>query len=152
MKKQRQQRTKALTLEQLIGVKDENDYLLIDGAQRAAGIYVKSHPEIFVESDDYPGYYATVDGDVYHLSTYGKVYKIKTSCLTVNNEYGYLIFNAYKNKKCHTVTLHKFLTECFFGKVPEGYEIDHKDRNHFNNHLMNLHYIPIPKNRAWRSK
>lgn len=40
----------------------------------------------------------------------------------------------------HVVT-HRILWELINGEIPEGYEIDHKDRNGLNNELSNLRLV-----------
>ena len=39
------------------------------------------------------------------------------------------------------VPIHKVVAECWLGDKPEGYEIDHKDRNSRNNDYRNLRYV-----------
>lgn len=39
------------------------------------------------------------------------------------------------------VMLHTVVAECWLGPKPEGYEVDHKDRNSHNNDYRNLRYV-----------
>lgn len=39
------------------------------------------------------------------------------------------------------VMIHSAVAECWLGDRPEGYEIDHIDRNSHNNHYSNLRYV-----------
>ena len=39
------------------------------------------------------------------------------------------------------VPIHKVVAECWLGDKPEGYEIDHVDRDTHNNHYSNLRYV-----------
>lgn len=43
-----------------------------------------------------------------------------------------------KTKRC---MIHHLVAECWLGDRPEGYEIDHIDRNGHNNHYTNLRYV-----------
>ena len=43
--------------------------------------------------------------------------------------------------KIRKVFLHKVVAECWLGAKPEGYEVDHIDRNSLNNHWTNLRYV-----------
>lgn len=39
------------------------------------------------------------------------------------------------------VMIHRVVAECWLGDCPDGYEVDHKDRNTHNNHYSNLRYV-----------
>lgn len=58
-----------------------------------------------------------------------------------HSEKGY--YTAFVNikGKVHRVTIHKVVAECWLGDIPDGYEVDHKDRNSHNNHYTNLRYV-----------
>lgn len=127
---------------------NDSKYQFPDSPELAAGRYVKNNPDKFYESEDYPGYYCDLDGHIYHMSTYGKVYELKQICMTNQSGYGYPVINVYKNKTPHTMTVHSFIMRTLFGETPEGYEIDHIDHNHCNNALSNLTYETIKKNRG----
>ena len=43
--------------------------------------------------------------------------------------------------KVHRVFIHRVVAECWLGQKPEGYEVDHIDRNSLNNHWTNLRYV-----------
>lgn len=43
--------------------------------------------------------------------------------------------------KTRKVFIHKVVAECWLGAKPEGYEVDHIDRNSLNNHWTNLRYV-----------
>jgi hypothetical protein len=61
------------------------------------------------------------------------------------DESGY--YDAFINLKgvVTRVMIHKVVAECWLGDIPEGYEIDHIDRNSRNNHYSNLRYITYNK-------
>lgn len=48
-------------------------------------------------------------------------------------------------KRLH-VLIHQVVAECWIGKKPKGYEVDHIDRNSLNNHFSNLRYVTHKKN------
>lgn len=52
----------------------------------------------------------------------------------------YACFICIKDK-VKRVMMHKVVAECWLGKCPEGYEVDHIDRNSHNNHYKNLRYV-----------
>ena len=43
--------------------------------------------------------------------------------------------------KVQRVPIARAVAECWLGEKPEGYEIDHIDRNSLNNHYTNLRYV-----------
>lgn len=45
------------------------------------------------------------------------------------------------NAKCKRVMIHSVVAECWLGERPDGYEIDHIDRNSLNNDYRNLRYV-----------
>lgn len=46
-----------------------------------------------------------------------------------------------KNPTIKRVMIHSAVAECWLGQMPDGYEIDHRDRNPHNNDYRNLRYV-----------
>lgn len=44
--------------------------------------------------------------------------------------------------------VHKLVAECFIGPRPNGFVIDHIDRNKLNNSVSNLRYVSVSTNTA----
>ena len=45
---------------------------------------------------------------------------------------------------------YRFIYECCYGIINNGYEIDHIDKNKTNNNIANLRYLTIQENRRCR--
>ena len=58
-----------------------------------------------------------------------------------NSNTEYWCLNVNIGKKIRKVYIHKVVAECWLGKKPDGYEVDHIDRNSLNNHYTNLRYV-----------
>lgn len=46
-----------------------------------------------------------------------------------------------KNSKVVRCMIHRIVAECWLGDIPDGMEVDHKDRNPHNNDWHNLRYV-----------
>lgn len=57
----------------------------------------------------------------------------------------YAAFISFKGK-VKRLMIHNLVAECWLGDKPEGYVIDHIDRNSRNNHYSNLRYCTISEN------
>ena len=58
----------------------------------------------------------------------------------------YPIFCFRYDGRNYSVSLSKFLYAWFYGKVPAGYDVDHKDNNPYNNVLDNLQLLTRQEN------
>lgn len=59
---------------------------------------------------------------------------------------GYFITSLYKDRKHHIVKIHHLVAKAFIGPTPEGYEVNHKNTDTFNNCADNLEYITHKEN------
>ena len=50
------------------------------------------------------------------------------------------------NKKPKHVRPHRLIYEAFYGRIPEGYQINHKDGNKRNNNLDNMELVTNSEN------
>lgn len=82
-------------------------------------------------------YGATPDGQIYS-------FKKKTPHLMSQTFHrkGYLQFSVSdKNASYLTQLSHRFVWECFNGKIPTGLQINHIDTDKTNNHIDNLELV-----------
>ncbi|MBQ6005892.1 MAG: HNH endonuclease [Selenomonadaceae bacterium] len=54
---------------------------------------------------------------------------------------GYCFTFICRKGKVQRIPIARVVAECWLGAKPEGYEIDHIDRNSLNNHWTNLRYV-----------
>lgn len=79
------------------------------------------------------------DGTIFRNARSKRVLKCWKQSHNSNTEYWCL--NVKLKGKIRKVYIHKVVAECWLGAKPEGYEIDHIDRNSLNNHWTNLRYV-----------
>lgn len=58
-----------------------------------------------------------------------------------NSKTEHWVTTVHIDGKARKVFIHKVVAECWLGAKPEGYEVDHIDRNSLNNHWTNLRYV-----------
>ena len=64
---------------------------------------------------------------------------------------GYCIVDVCIKGKPRHLTVHSLVAECWLGEKPNGYEIDHIDRNKENNSWTNLRYVTHSENNLNRA-
>lgn len=81
---------------------------------------------------------------LYEISSYGNLrqilcdgYKIVKGGI---NKDGYRYVQLIRDEKRRHITIHSLVAEVFIGERPNGYVIDHIDRDKLNNNLTNLRY------------
>lgn len=89
---------------------------------------------------------------LYEISEDGRIvrnvkskHQIKIKLDMHHSKKGYYAFWSYLNlngeRKVRRHMVHSIIAECWLGPKPEGYEIDHIDRDTSNNHYSNLRYV-----------
>lgn len=84
-------------------------------------------------------YEVNSDGTIFRNARSKRVLKCRKHSHNSQNEYWCLNVNIAK--KIRKVYIHKVVAECWLGAKPEGYEVDHIDRNSLNNNWTNLRYV-----------
>ena len=94
---------------------------------------------------------------LYEVSEDGRIFRNvkskKQSKIIVDYHHspaGYCFTFVCIKGKVLRVPIARVVAECWLGEKPEGYEIDHIDRNSLNNHYSNLRYVT--KNEESRMK
>jgi len=94
---------------------------------------------IRVRIEDYPGYFAQSDGNIYSCKTN------KVICKWIDNT-GYFQVVLYKNKKrCH-VRVHRVIAEIFVKNPNNLPMVNHKDADKRNNLPNNLEWVNNKEN------
>ena len=79
------------------------------------------------------------NGTIFRNVKSKKQNRIKLDCHHSKKGY-YVTFCRFKGKPTR-VMIDKAVAECWLGDCPEGYEVDHIDRNSHNNYYTNLRYV-----------
>lgn len=83
-------------------------------------------------------YYISPNGHIYNKNTNKELRQEK-----IGNYRRVQLYYGYNGKH---YGVHKLVWEAFKGEIPEGYEIDHIDRDSTNNHIDNLRLVTHSEN------
>lgn len=141
MQNTRAERAKNLTLDAFNKTPEEIYQMGYNGPNDStlmAGFYVRNSSK-FINHKKYNDYLIDYDGNVYHLTSFGRVLKIKPVWLSAKAK-SYMVINVRKNKIPYTMTLHRFIYETFhrIDQLPPHKDIHHIDFNPLNNDPFNL--------------
>ena len=84
-------------------------------------------------------YEVNCDGTIFRNARSKRVKKCRKQSHNSNTEYWATTVSIAGRR--HKVFIHNVVAECWLGAKPEGYEVDHIDRNSLNNHWTNLRYV-----------
>ncbi|MBO4400748.1 MAG: HNH endonuclease [Selenomonadaceae bacterium] len=85
---------------------------------------------------------------LYEVSEDGRIFRNvkskKQSKIIVDHhhsEKGYCYTFICREGKVQRIPIARVVAECWLGEKPEGYEIEHRNRNSLDNHYTNLRYV-----------
>jgi DNA-binding transcriptional regulator YiaG len=85
--------------------------------------------------------------NAYEVSTYGNIRRIETGRILKPARGTYLGVVLCYAKKKHFLRIHTIVAKTFMDRPSNTTEIDHKDRNKYNNHVDNLRWVTKAENR-----
>lgn len=88
-----------------------------------------------IKETKYSGYYVTEDGRVFKE-------------LKQHNTNGYKAVNVHDGMRNRLERVHRLVVEAFFGLIPEGMVVNHKDGDKAHNHYTNLEIFSYKENNA----
>lgn len=94
---------------------------------------------------DYVGLYEVSNWGRVRSLNYNHTGKVKVLKQCKNKD-GYLLVDLCKDGKRKNCRVHRLVWETFVGKIPEGYELDHRDGDKTNNRLENLKCVTHEEN------
>lgn len=96
--------------------------------------------EIWKEIPDYEG--------LYQISNFGNVKSLISNKILKpsKDRFGYVRFNALKNKKAKTLRIHRLVME-IFNPIDNIMQVNHIDGNKLNNRLDNLEWCTDSENK-----
>ena len=88
---------------------------------------------------------------LYEVSDFGRVKSLHKANEKIMKQYygrgGYLRIDLHKDKKKKSYPVHKLVWEAIKGKVPDDFDIDHRNFRRDDNRIENLLAIPASENR-----
>lgn len=87
----------------------------------------------------YDNYYCSKEGEIYSKKS-NKILKLQ------KHTAGYFIFNIFEKSKGKSYYAHRYVYECFYGKIPKDKEVDYIDNNKTNNNIKNLQLLTPKEN------
>lgn len=87
----------------------------------------------------FPDYFITQQGSVESSRT-GKILKGRL------DKNGYLLVNLYKDRQSYTRKVHRLVAEAFIPNPDNKTQVNHKDGNKSNNHVINLEWSTQSEN------
>ena len=108
--------------------------------------------EIWKDIPEYEGLYQASNlGRIRSLNYWDRGYaKVLKEIRSSTNPY--LRVNLYKNKKAHTLLIHRLVWAAFNGIIPKDMQINHIDENTINNSLCNLELVSPKSNANWGTR
>jgi hypothetical protein len=88
----------------------------------------------------YPGWFVTKDGRIWSSRTRGRWIH------PYRHNLGYLYTKYHEGHRLKSVGVHRVIADAFLGPCPDGYEVNHKDRDKTNNSRENLEYVTRRQN------
>lgn len=100
-----------------------------------------------VPVEGFPEYVVNFEGLIFKVSMEGDT-EVFTAVSTFTNHGGYLTVALRKNKRSHTKRVHLLVWASFVGKIPNGYQVNHKFGVKSHNGLMDLDLMTQKQNLA----
>lgn len=102
---------------------------------------------MFAEMPGFPGYFISDDGFIWSTH-FGTMKRLKSYA----SAHGYKKFSRMVGNVKKRIYVHRAVWIAFNGDIPEGMEINHKDRRRDNNALDNLELLTHAENVRYSAK
>ena len=104
--------------------------------------------EIWKPAPGFAGYKVSDLGNVVRIATYGKNPRSVWKPCAKRFRRGYVVFHLSQNGKVSDVSVHRLAWQAFYGPIPQGLEINHKNGRRDDNRLDNLELMTRSQNCA----